>query len=737
MAVAAQVLVRIAAQAKDFNRTIKQVEKRVERMEKRLESLQTTSQRTGRRMVASFAAVAPALVPIGGAAVAVAGALASSFGAAGVAVAGAGAVAVGVLKDVFEVSEDIQKINEKIEKAQATGASQKQINKLMKERAHIMRELSKEQQRAATALADFKSFWEDFTKSFEKPVIDMFVVSLDVLRKTLEGMRPAINAAMGAIAQLMNGLSRALDTVEFQAFFQWLAREAGPSVMAFGQTTGNIFRGIMHLFMAFEPLTHSVRAGMVGVSQSFADWARSLKGSEGFKAFLGYVQENGPKVVNILKNIGILGGDIVKAFAPLGSAILTALDQAIEGLANNVGPLLQKIAEGFRKGDPQIIGNAFVDIINKGVVALQGKMAQIDWGRVAQAIGTGIGMIGQFAGVIVPRLVQAFTTIFNQIPWSQIATAIAAQAGKIAPQMAAALVAIINAMISILPAIMPAIIRFAYEFAIAFTKALFNPSTWKPLWEQYGWGLIVQLIMLIFAPAKVVGLLGQVLSRIPIVGKLLSWLVTSLNSLGGPARGKFKEKFNEILQGVLDGAKQKWPQIKTWLQTQATNLANWLKDKASEKFKNASKKWMDKVIEGLKNLPSRLYQSGRNAVSEFVSGLLSKVKAVESAARKLANKVKNFIGFSSPTKEGPGRLADRWAPNFVNMFAKGLEKGVPKIERAMNSMALTGESAFSKPVNNAPSTNKTYNITINNHGSGDTTGQSTIAALRRWEWLDA
>jgi hypothetical protein len=705
MAVAAQVLVRIAAQAKDFNRTIKQVEKRVERMEKRLESLQTTSQRTGRRMVASFAAVAPALVPIGGAAVAVAGALASSFAAAGVAVAGAGAVAVGVLKDVFEASEDIENINKKIEKAQAMG-DQKKVNKLLEERAAIMKTLNKEQQRAANALAGFKSFWEDFAKSFEKPVVDMFVVSLDVLRKTLEGMRPAINAAMGAIAQLMNGLSRALDTAEFQAFFQWLAREAGPSVMAFGQTTGNIFRGIMHLFMAFEPLTHSVRAGMVGVSQSFADWARSLKGSEGFKAFLGYVQENGPKVVNILKNIGILGGDIVKAFAPLGSAILTALDQAIEGLANNVGPLLQKIAEGFRKGDPQIIGNAFVDIINKGVVALQGKMAQIDWGRVAQAIGTGIGMIGQFAGVIVP-------------------------------QMAAALVAIINAMISILPAIMPAIIRFAYEFAIAFTKALFNPSTWKPLWEQYGWGLIVQLIMLIFAPAKVVGLLGQVLSRIPIVGKLLSWLVTSLNSLGGPARGKFKEKFNEILQGVLDGAKQKWPQIKTWLQTQATNLANWLKDKASEKFKNASKKWMDKVIEGLKNLPSRLYQSGRNAVSEFVSGLLSKVKAVESAARKLANKVKNFIGFSSPTKEGPGRLADRWAPNFVNMFAKGLEKGVPKIERAMNSMALTGESAFSKPVNNAPSTNKTYNITINNHGSGDTTGQSTIAALRRWEWLDA
>lgn len=736
MAVAAQVLVRIAAQAKDFNRTIKQVEKRVERMEKRLESLQTTSQRTGRRMVASFAAVAPALVPIGGAAVAVAGALASSFGAAGVAVAGAGAVAVGVLKDVFEVSEDIQKINEKIEKAQATGASQKQINKLMKERAHIMRELSKEQQRAATALADFKSFWEDFAKSFEKPVIDMFVVSLDVLRKTLEGMKPAINAAMSAIAQLMSGLSRFMDTAEFQSFFQWIAREAGPSITAFGQTTGNIFRGIMHLFMAFEPLTRSVRAEMVGVSQAFADWARSLKQSEGFRAFLDYVRENGPRVFNILKNIGIVGGDLIKALAPLGSTILKALDQVFEGLANNFASLVSKIAEGFKKSDPNIIGSAFVDVINRGVVALQAKMASINWQQVATAIGTGIGMIGQYASVIIPRLVQAFTTIFNQIPWSQIATTIAAQAGKIVPQFVPALVAIINGLVSILPAIMPAMVNFAIQFAITFTQTLFSWETWKPLWEQYGWELIVQLIMLIFAPAKVVGLLGQVLSRIPIVGKLLSWLVTSLNSLGGPARGKFKEKFNEILQGVLDGAKQKWPQIKTWLQTQATNLANWLKDKASEKFKNASKKWMDKVIEGLKNLPSRLYQSGRNAVSEFVSGLLSKVKAVESAARKLANKVKNFIGFSSPTKEGPGRLADRWAPNFVNMFAKGLEKGVPKIERAMNSMALTGESAFSKPTNNAPSTNKTYNITINNHG-GDTTGQSTIAALRRWEWLDA
>jgi hypothetical protein len=506
--------------------------------------------------------------------------------------------------------------------------------------------------------------------------------------------------------------------------------------MAFGQTTGNIFRGIMHLFMAFEPLTHSVRAGMVGVSQSFADWARSLKGSEGFKAFLGYVQENGPKVVNILKNIGILGGDIVKAFAPLGSAILTALDQAIEGLANNVGPLLQKIAEGFRKGDPQIIGNAFVDIINKGVVALQGKMAQINWQQVATAIGTGIGMIGQFAGVVIPHLVNSFKTIFSQIPWSQIATTIAAQAGKIVPQFVPALVAIINGMISILPAIMPAMVNFAVQFAITFAKTLFNPATWKPLWDQYGWQLIVDLLMLIFLPARWVGLLGQLLSKIPIVGKLLSWLVTSLNSLGGPARGKFKEKFDEILNGALDGIKQKWPQIKTWLQTQATNLANWLKDKVSDKFKNAAKRWKDKIIEELKNLPSRLYESGRNAVSEFVSGLLSKIKSVESAARKLANKVKDFIGFSSPTKEGPGRLADKWAPNFVNMFADGLEKGVPKIERAMGRIATTSESSFEKP-SGGPTTNKNYQITINNYGGGDQTGQATVDALRKWEWLDA
>jgi hypothetical protein len=711
MAVAAQVLVRIAAQAKDFNRTIKQVEKRVERMEKRLESLQNTSQRTGRRMVAAFASVAPALIPIGGAAVAVAGALASSFAAAGVAVAGAGAVAVGVLKDVFEASEDIENINKKIEKAQAMG-DQKKVNKLLEERAAIMKTLNKEQQRAANALAGFKSFWEDFAKSFEKPVVDMFVVSLDVLRKTLEGMRPAINAAMGAIAQLMNGLSRALDTAEFQAFFQWLAREAGPSVMAFGQTTGNLFRGIMHLFMAFEPLTRSVRAELVGMSQSFADWARSLKQSEGFRAFLNYVRENGPRVLNILKNIGVVGGDLIKALAPLGSVILKTLDQVFEGLANNFGSLVSKIAEGFRRSDPNIIGDAFVDVINRGTAALQAKMASINWQQVATAIGTGIGMIGQYAGVIIPRLVQAFTTIFSQIPWSQIAATIAAQAGKIAPQMATALVAIINAMISILPAIMPAIIRFAYEFAIAFTKALFNPATWKPLWEQHGWTLIVDLITLIFAPSRFVGLLARVLSKIPIVGRLLAWLATSLNNLGGPARGKFKEKFNEILNGALDGIKQKWPVIKQWLQTEATKLATGIKEKAKAKFKSAGQDLMNGLRDGIKAKASSI------------------AKAAVQAAKDAVAAVKAFLGISSPAK---------MTIDMGHDFGAGFAIGIENMTKAARQAALEIARASVQPIQSSNgrttpqnSGGNTYKIYLH---QSEATPQGIIRALQNHELL--
>jgi len=681
MALAAEVMVRIAANAKRFEREVKRAEDRLNRMADKIRDIGTVAR-------TSLVGLVPAIAPIGAVAVGAAGAMAAAFGAAGAAVAGFGAVAVSNLNDVFEASEDIVKINERIEKAQAMG-DMKKVNKLMEERAAIMETLSDNQQRAAVALAEFRSFWEDFTKSFETETVNMFIISLNVLKNLLTAFKPVVEAAYDAIGDLLDSFEGGVSP-EFQQFFDWMAAQAGPAIISFGTAAGNVFRGVMHLMMAFTPIMEDVQNGLVGMTQGFYEWAKSLKTSSGFQRFLAYVKENGPKVVGVLKNIAGVAKQALIALAPVGDLILTVLDKAtakIEQILNqfnvNFGPLFRKLVAGIKSGDPQIISIAILDIINRAISIMESLVGQINWGGVARLFAQGFSQLVQHAGIIIPVLVDGLTRIIHQIPWGTIGQVLGEQAGVIVPALLNALGMIINSVAANIGTLTPALANLALSFALEFIGALLDPTVWWQVFKEH-W---LSLLLLILSPAKIVKPIVAILKKIPIVGTLLAWLVGGLNQLGGPARGKVKERFDDILKGAKDGFAQRWPTIREWLKKQALELAGWLRDQAAERFKKAASRWKDKLLDGLENLPSRLLKAGKNAVQEFVDGLLSKLGSVESAARRIAQKVADFIGFRSPTKEGPGRYADEWAPNFIRMFAAGLIRGVSVVENAVRRIA--------------------------------------------------
>ena len=60
-------------------------------------------------------------------------------------------------------------------------------------------------------------------------------------------------------------------------------------------------------------------------SEAFTKWSASLSSSDKFKSFIQYVQQNGPKLLTILKNIGSGLIGMFTAFAPMSADMLTGL----------------------------------------------------------------------------------------------------------------------------------------------------------------------------------------------------------------------------------------------------------------------------------------------------------------------------------------------------------------------------------------------------------------------------
>ncbi|MGI6702044.1 MAG: hypothetical protein ACOX3U_06290 [Christensenellales bacterium] len=57
---------------------------------------------------------------------------------------------------------------------------------------------------------------------------------------------------------------------------------------------------------------------------------------------------------------------------------------------------------------------------------------------------------------------------------------------------------------------------------------------------------------------------------------------------------------------------------------------------------------------------------------------------ITNGVKSIGQAIADFLGFSSPTKKGAGRFADKWMPNLMDMLRAGIDKGLPDIESSLS-----------------------------------------------------
>jgi hypothetical protein len=147
--------------------------------------------------------------------------------------------------------------------------------------------------------------------------------------QSLLPLLPTLNRIVGNAALAMGDLfaqaGKALTSPFWQDFFNMIANTVGPNLKMFGGLLLNLGQGFAGLLMAFQPLNAQLGAGLLNLSQRFAEFGAAASSNSGVQAFMGYVQQVGPLVIATIRSLATTFGHIVAALAPLGPIVLQSI----------------------------------------------------------------------------------------------------------------------------------------------------------------------------------------------------------------------------------------------------------------------------------------------------------------------------------------------------------------------------------------------------------------------------
>lgn len=392
-----------------------------------IEKFKRTAEQAGKASVKmslvanGFAAITAAAAP---ATAAVMG-LGASFAAAGAGATAYGIVASSAISKVVEASDQVSKIQEKIDQADTA----KERIAAQKELAAVYADMSAEQRKALQNLQSFKTFWDNYTQSFEKPIFQAFGNSLQIAQNGLNLLKPTITNVADVVVELTEKFNEALQGPAVKGFFDWLSTNASEAIYNFAVISGNSFMGVMNLLQAFAPMGASVEEVLVRLSRRFAEWSAGLSKSKAFQSFIEYAKQNGPVLMGIIGNIFSilknLFSQLAPVLAPMGSTILKAIEGVTGFVANllsaehpisGFGNTVKSVFENIAPTISSLVAKAGPLLKNIGSTARQ-AFTQIFafWQQNGPAIVSAVSNVFKVAGSIAGGLIRVFLTIFTII----------------------------------------------------------------------------------------------------------------------------------------------------------------------------------------------------------------------------------------------------------------------------------------------------------------------------------
>ena len=665
---------------------------------------------------------------------------------AGLVSAGAGLGVFGVVaKSVWSgVSSNISAAYAAQQKI-AAGATGKNLIADNKALAASLKGLNEGQQSLVMGAANDELSWHKFVTSASGGVASVLVPALNLVPRALQLARGFLAPVEGALRNVVQYVSKGLNSQGFGSFIKMLQVNAGPMIEKLAHAIGNVVIGIGGIIKAFMPVAQRMGSGLEDITGKFAKWGSTLSGHSGFKSLMSMFKSETPLAIGVLKQLG----GIIKIVVSQMTGMSTFSNSKM--LLQLALPIL-KLVDALLKAHPQLVWlilylklaadsgkklkGAFEGISGAFGALKTGSKALSDlksgFGDAESAASDATGAWGSMGGKLSTVLQKLGLMKAAQAEATVATEGETAAQGELDVAMDANPIGLIIVAVAALAGGMYELIKHVTPVRDFFKDLWRDLKNWfmdgvhfvESHWKQ----LAVILATVLLGP--IAGVVVFVATHWDLIKSLTSKLVDDVRGIlnwFGRLPGLFlgwwddvKRVFSDVWHWIVDFVDREISGVKnilSWFGKLGSLFRGWWDDAVNAvvsvvgRLISFVRGIPGKIISGLANLGSLLFDAGKNAILGFIHGMGSMLGEVENVAESIGKSalhgVESFLHIGSPSK----LLYDRGL-----MTAKGFELGIGAgtsgVESAARKMATAAAGGTGVAAGGAGAVNLTLELHV-------------------------
>lgn len=368
---------------------------------------------------------------------------------------------------------------------------------------------------------------------------------------------------------------------------------------------------------------------------------------------------------------GVMSDEAVKASADFNDSLqdmTTIVDGVKRGLISEFLPGISQVmkgltslASGSDKAQNQLI--AGFSRITQGIKNVVKKVGEIAQTLIPVIVSTVLGLLPQLAEMSLDIVNSVVSGITDNLPLL-IDTAV---------------VLLETLSVGIMDAL-PQLMLAAVQIALTLVDRLTAGDTLDLLVDA-------AITMILALTDGLIDATPTLIEKAPvIIQKLVDALVRNVPKLLTAAW----EIIKKLTSALIDQA----PQLGTAAIQIVESLITGIKNLFTN-LKDLGKDIVDTVGNGIKNVASSAKTWGKDLIDGFIGGIKEKWENLKDTVSDVAQSVKDFLGFSEP-KKGPLSNFHTYAPDMMDLFAKGIKDNTSKITGQLE-MSLTDVKGTFEP----------------------------------------